>query len=93
MENPLDVSANAQESAASGLAALRGQVAALERARTTPASIRAASLAALKAQLPVSAPNNTIVIGRLEGGSERCYLYVFDSGSSKWYRSGAMVEA
>lgn len=93
MENPLDVTTTAGESLAQMIAGLQRQVSALERARTTLASIRGASLTALKAQLPASAPNNTVVIGRLEGGTERCYLYVYDSGSGKWYRSGAFAEA
>lgn len=93
MENPLDVTTTAGESLAQMIAGLQRQVSALERARTTPASIRGASLTALKAQLPTSAPNNTIVIGRLEAGLERCYLYVYDSASAKWYRSGAFSEA
>jgi hypothetical protein len=93
MENPLDVTANTSESAAAAIVQLRQQVEALERARTVPATITGVSLAALKAQLPTSAPNNTIVIGQIGSGTERAYLYIYEATAGKWYRSGAFVEA
>lgn len=93
MENPLDTTANAQEASASAMARLTERVAQLERTRVIPGSISGASLAAIKAQLPASAPNGTLIIGRIPSGSERAYIYIYESAASKWFRSGAFVEA
>lgn len=91
MENPLDTTTNPQEALASRLQRLEERIAQLERSRTVPATITGASLAAIKAQLPSSAPDKTLVVGRLTAGG--AYLYVYEAAVGAWYRSSVFVAA